>query len=251
MIVSRLPTYLTVVAVLVVFAVLGVAGDARAFLGSLFAAALSVSAVFFIEAQLRPHMTVKAEESPPTMPDGRVFLRVVVTNRSLGWPWNRIMDRRPALMTRAWITFLRDNNNTPFFRPGHRMKGRWSVTPEPVRAILIPTSASDELRIASFWDPGVTRDFVDVAPASSEPLDIVMRAPGETGCRGWHNGIIQRPDPPEDERFDLLAGTFRALVRVQTGGQTTRALFQIVNDVPLEHFRLEPLKMDPAIPDAW
>ena len=79
-------------------------------------------------------------------------------------------------------------------------------------------------------------------------LDLVMRTPDEDGCRGWHNGIIQRPDPPLDERFELAQGRYHALITVQTGGRAFRYVLRIVNDLPIEHFRLEPIEPQPTLP---
>ena len=202
----------------------------------------------FIEAERRPRIRTEIETPPTRLTDGRVFLRIFVINEALGWPWRAFMDRRPALMTRAWITFLTERNAS-FFRPGRRMRGRWSSTPEPIRPLPISPSSAGGPSLALLWDLSITRDHVDIAPGSREILDIVMRAQGEDGCRGWHNGIIQRPDPPEDEQFELPAGRYRALVRVQTAGRTYRALFNTVNDVPIGDFRLEPVRMDSSLPD--
>ena len=60
-------------------------------------------------------------------------------------------------------------------------------------------------------DLSVTRDAVAwLRP--SEILDIVMRAPGEEGCRGWHNQIIQNPNPRPEDRFELHIGRYHARV---------------------------------------
>ncbi len=237
--------WLAVLAVLTALAAAGVVIDSTAFVGSLFAAGVSVFAIVAFESLMRPSIAFEIEQPTEVQPDGRTFLRVFVRNRPIPKPLRPFMDRRPALLTRAWITFLNENNQ-PIFRPGHRMRGRWASSPEPVRAVSIQ-SKEGTAGVALFWDPSVTTDSVDIPPGSFEVLDIVARAPGKDVCFGWHNGIIQRPNPPPDARFDLKAGRYHALVQVETGGRRFRYIVCIVNDVPLEHFRQEPVHPQPSL----
>jgi hypothetical protein len=220
--------YLIFIVILGALAYIGLQADHRSFVGSLFAAFLSAFIVFFVEMELRPQITIVQEETHPPLPDGRKFLRVVVTNCALWWPLRLIMDRRPANQVRAWITFLTESNN-PVFAPGRQMMGRWSNTPEPVRPLIISQASGGGPGMTFLHDLSVTRDAVDIGSGASEILDIVMRAPGEEGCRGWHNRIIQNPN---------LRGRYHARVRVDVSGRSFIALFRIVCDVGIEDFRL-------------
>ncbi len=169
--------YLIFIAVLGALAYIGVQADQKSFVGSLFAAFLSAFIVFFVEMELRPEISIVQEETPPVLPDGRKFLRVVVANRALWWPLKLIMDRRPANQVRAWITFLTESNN-PVFAAERQMIGRWSNTPEPVRPIMISQNPGGAPEMTLLLDLSVTRDAVDIGSGASEILDIVMHAPG-------------------------------------------------------------------------
>lgn len=59
-------------------------------------------------------------------------------------------------------------------------------------------------------------------------------------CKGWHNGFIQNPNPSTDDVFGLPSGRYLARIEVTTGGRRFEFLAWIVNDVPFEHFRLDP-----------
>jgi hypothetical protein len=230
--------YLVFIAILGALAYIGVQADHKSFVGSLFAAFLSAFIVFFVEMELRPQISITHEERPFLDEDGRRFLRVVVSNRALWWPLKLIMDRRPANQVRGVITFLTESNN-PVFAPERQMIGRWASTPEPVRPVMISQNPGGTPEMTLLLDLSVTRDAVDIGSGASEILDIVMRAPGEEGCRGWHNRMIQNPNPRPEDRFELRRGRYHARVRVDVSGRSVDALFRIVCDVGIEDFRLE------------
>lgn len=237
--------YLVVIIVLGTLAYFGVQADIKSFVGSLFAAFLSAFVVFLVEMELRPQISIVEETTPPVLRDGRKFLHVMVENRALWWPLKLVMDRRPVYQARAWITFLTETND-PVFSKGRQMIGRWSKTPEPVRPVSIfSQTPSGTAGIGFLWDLSVTRDAVDIGSGASELLDIVMRTPSEDGCRGWHNRMIQRPDTPPEDQFELPKGRYRALVRVEASGRSFKALFRIVCDVGFGDFRLEPIRPVP------
>ena len=232
--------YLILITLLGALAYFGWQADHKSVVGSLFAAFLSAFTVFFVETELRPQISIVEEPAPLTV-DGRKFLRVIVENRPVWWPLKLFMDRRPIYQARARITFLTETND-PVFGKGRQMIGRWSNTPEPVRPIFIsPQDSSGTPGIGFLWDLSVTRDAIDIGSGASEPLDIVMRAPSEDGCRGWHNRMIQRPNTPADDQFQLPKGRYRALVRVSASGRSFEGVFRIVCDIGIEDFRLEPI----------
>jgi hypothetical protein len=238
----RVVVYLIVIAILGAFAYLGVSADRKSFVGSLFAAFVSVAVILFVEAELRPQISIAQETVPPIWPNGRKFLRVIVANRALWWPLKLVMDRRPVYQARAWITFLNEAN-APVFGPQRVMTGRWANTPVPLRPLSISSSPGGPPVIGFIWDLSATRDAVDIGAGNTEVLDIVMRDQGEDGCHGWHNLMISRPGetPPED-LFDLSKGRYHALVRVDASGRSTKALFRIVCNVGIEDFRLESIR---------
>jgi hypothetical protein len=228
--------------VLAVLAYLGITANVDSFIGSLFAAFLSVFIVFFIESQLRPRITIRPEERPIEVAGGRKFLRVQVTNRALRWPLKFIMDRRPATQVRAWVTFLTEKNEL-LFAPERVMIGRWATTPEPaVRPFLITQTPEGAQETTFVLDYTLTRDTVDIPSGADEILDIVMRDPNEDGCHGWHNRMINRPNPGAENEFDLPKGRYRARVRVDVAGRSVVSLFRIVCDLGIRDFRLEVVR---------
>lgn len=240
--VRRILAYIAPILALAALAFFGVRADKSAFIASLFAAAISVLTVVFVEAELKPDIQIFKEPHAAFQGDGSKFLRVIVKNPPLWRPLRLFMDRRPAYQTRAWITFLTDNNDL-VFSPGRRMTGRWANTLEPTRPI-VATATSGQPGIVFMWDLSVTRDAVDIPSGGQETLDIVMRRPDGSGCRGWHNrmiGLDYEKQVPADQKFDLDKGRYRALVQIDSSGRTYTALFRIVCDTALEDFRLEPL----------
>jgi hypothetical protein len=235
---SKITSYLVSFFVLGALLFFGAKADQKAYFGMLFGAAFTAFIAICVEHELRPQIRITKETTPPIV-NGRKFLRVRVENRALWWPLKRIMDRRPAQQVRAWITFLTENDNL-VFSEGRRMIGRWADTPEPVRPISANLPGGNRT-VTLLWDLSLTRDAIDITAGSSELLDIVMRGPNENGCRGWHNRIIQRADPPPEEQFNLEKGRYNALVKVEVSGRSVEARFRIVCDVGIGDFRLEPL----------
>jgi hypothetical protein len=232
--------YLLPLAILLALAYFGLQANPESFVGSLFAAALAIFIMFFVEMKRKPVINIIKEENPFVVPDGRRFLRVIVENRAPRPPLNFFLDRNPAYQVRAWITFLTEDNEL-VFSEGRNMIGRWSRTPEPVRPIVsVSQGTGGATSIGTIWDLSITRDAVDIAAGASELLDIVMRSPGETGCHGWHNRIIQNPNILPEDTFDLSNRRYHALVRVDVSGTSFTAVFRIVCDVGIQDFRLEP-----------
>ena len=215
------------------------------FLASLFV----VFVVLLIERSKRPKIEVDIETIPPITKSGqsavnRKFLRVAVHNRRLNKFLDIFYTREPALNCQAWITFLHEDN-TLVFSKGHRMQGRWSRTPEPI------TLAFTEKNVIQYLDTRVTTDSIDIPPNSFEYLDTVMRPENSDTCIGWHNGIIENPDPKAQDSFDLSKGRYHILIQIRTGGRDYRRVFRLVNDGSFDHFRLENLTAQPKIDTAY
>lgn len=215
------------------------------FIISMVASLFAVMIVLAIERSRKPKLRFAIERDHPPVLDGRRFLRLHVYNEPISPLLGIFVPRSPALMCRASLMFLHEDNQ-PVFSRGQRMVGRWSRTPEPVLPFTIDPKTKQVLLLR---DPTRTRDEVDISPGrdSYEILDVVVRAPGSDSCQGWHNGIIQHPDPRPTEVFELLKGRFRVIVTVTTGGEEFSRVFRIVNDVGLEHFRLEDIEQQPKV----
>jgi hypothetical protein len=240
---------LVLLAIAIGTAVAGLAVDSRAFWGSLFGVAASVALLLIAESLMRPHLSIGVEEEHIDLADGRRFLRLVVTNSAMPSPIDIFVDRRPALFTRAWISFFHEDNAPMFGR--RRMRGRWAGTPEPRSApIRDPNKPASAPAIGVIWDPSGTEDTVDIGPGDAAILDLIMR-PGaghpNDECMGWHNDVIGRPVEAGDESmFSFPQGRYRALVRILSGGRTTWGYFTIANIGPTSHAHL--IRVPGAIP---
>jgi hypothetical protein len=204
----------------------------------------SVPAVFMVlllQRSALPSLRFEIEDVPPLRDDGRRFLRVWVRNRPGRGLFGFLFPRQPALMCRAAITFLHENGD-PVFRRGHTMRGKWANTPEPSTIAGIVDN-----QMLTVWDLTRTRDVIDIPPGGHEVLDVVMRPPGQDECLGWHNAFIDNPNLTADQVFQLPRGRYHAFVRAITGGRQFSHVFRIVNDLTLDHFRLEDVRPQPRV----
>lgn len=204
--------------------------------------------VLLVERWRKPHLSFQIEPLAPYHM-GRKFLRVLVHNK----PINRLLGvfttRQPALMCRAYVTFMQEDN-TPVFADGRRMAARWSNTPEPVVRQLGNDSQGNPC-VINMRDPMRATNFVDIPAGETEPLDVVMRQPGDTTCYGRNNAVIENPQPPPEDWFPLPKGRYHALVRVQTGGEDFRRVFRVVDVLDdIREFRLEDLEPQPNLAEG-
>lgn len=213
------------------------------FIINIIASTLVVIAVLWIERSKRPKIRFCIEADPPVLPGNpqrqelatvsRKFLRVQVINDPMNRFVGSLYTRSPAISCRAWVIFQRTDGSA-YFKPGHRMVGRWSNTPEPVSFGITDNT------IYQYRDPRLAKDTVDIAAGDSEFLDLVMRSSDSDECVGWHNGIIANPDPRASDQFILAHGTYLVQVRLRTDGRDYETTLKLFNDVSFEHFRLEP-----------
>jgi hypothetical protein len=213
---------------------------------SVMASLVAVMIVMVLERQRRPDLVFEIEPEPPVQPNGRKFLRVRVRNRPLPRVLGLVYERQPALMTRAWITFLHTDGQ-PVFRPGHRMRGRWADSPEPIRPVPVSTE-----QIIFLGDPFETWHDNDIPPGEFEVLDIVMRPPDSEQCYGWSSEYLlatMGAPEPVGVTFALDRGRYLVLVHAQAGGRSFRHVFRLVNDVrALSDFRLAEPDRQPSLP---
>jgi hypothetical protein len=211
------------------------------FLTLLLGALLSLLFVLFVEKWRKPALTLTIEHTPPLRPDGRKFLRVLVRNKPVGKLLSFFTTRQPALMCKAHLLFLNEDD-TPRYANERKMVGRWSSTPEPI----VPQIIGDDQgrpQIAFLGDPTKATDCVDIPPNEEEVLDVLMKEDGQSCCYGWHNGIIGHHNPPSNQTFELPKGRYHVLITVRTCGEDFSKLFRIVNDPQdITEFRLEEIK---------
>lgn len=218
------------------------------FFVSLFASFIAVVVVLWVERARKPLLDFQIQQDGLTVWDGRKLLTVCIQNKPLINPLLAFfVARHPALMCRAYLTFLHEDNQ-PVYANGHRMLGRWKRTPDPVVPFPFPLALTS--KPVTVRDPTRTKDEIDIPPGSSEILDVVIRHPSSDNCYGWHNGYIGDPEPHPDDVFELGKGRYHVLIRVRTGGEDFKHVYRIVNDVALDHFRLEDLASQPKLDES-
>lgn len=205
------------------------------------ASLVAVAIWLYLDRFRLPDLEIELEPGGPRKHDVRRFLHVRVSNkpsmRFLGF----LFPRSPALMCRAHLTFYTDEFQL-IFQEGHVMRGRWVSTPEPLA--FVPLQGG----IVEVPAPGLARDYVDIPPGDFEALDVVMRRQEETECRGWNNGVyLTFPNPRPEHAFPLPTGRFNVQVVVRSGGREWSRVFRIMNDQPIEHFRLETVERPPRL----
>jgi hypothetical protein len=80
---------------------------------------------------------------------------------------------------------------------------------------------------------------VDIAPGEAAELDVVVRFDGERECYGWNLESYQSEPPWRNPKWMLPGGRYLLSVQVFSGDQGCSGLFRLINDVPVDAFRLE------------
>ncbi len=205
------------------------------FIINLVAGVVGILIVLGIERQRRPVLFMEAGE-PGWLSDddplGRKackWLHVQVHNKNmprwLAWVYNR----EPAMDCHAWITFYHLDGHRLFAR---EMNARWTETPEP-ELVVLQAASGQAMRLMN------VQDAVGIPPGEYANVDIAFRAKDEDASFGWNNESYLHHWRHPSWRLDK--GRYIVRVRVKTGGREFSDAFLLINDVPYEHFRLEPL----------
>ena len=208
------------------------------FLINLLAGIVGILIVLTIERQRRPQLRMWVGEP------GKLSANDPLGRPEVTWPHRQVhnigmprwiswvYDRDPALSCRAWITFHHLDGHRVFDR---EMDVRWSETPEPVVKIQ-ETERGPVARLVN------VQHTVDIPPGEYVNIDVVCRFKGEDHCYGWNNeSYLYNWRHP---RWKLEKGRYIVKVRIKTGGREFSDAFLLVNDVPYEDFRIEPLRDD-------
>jgi hypothetical protein len=213
---------------------------------------IAVAIVLGLERQQRPDLCFEIERDARIDDKKRKYLRLRVRNRPLPAILGSAYERQPALMCRAWITFLNEQG-LPIFPAGDRMPGRWSDTPEPHNIFPAASGSGPPKHLPAY---NATVHNVDIAPGDRALLDVVMREQNKDTCVGWSNAQVLAsleeplPLPPGTRTFPIEKGRYFVHVQVQTGGRSFAHIFRLVNDVSQADFRLEEPDQQPRLPES-
>lgn len=206
------------------------------FLINLIAGIVGILIVLWIERQKRPELSMRVGvpgrigDNDPLGRQAATWVKIQIHNSNMPRWLRWVYDREPALACRAWITFHHLDGRRVFDR---EMNARWSETPEP--RVEVKQTEKGQVGILL----GV-QDSVDIPPGEYTNVDIAIRVKSDTDCYGWNNeSYLYNWEHPA---WKLEKGRYVARVRVKTGGREFVDAFLIVNDIPHEDFRLEPVE---------
>jgi hypothetical protein len=218
------------------------------FIGVLLGAVVSILVTIWVENLRRPRLRISIEHPVDTALGSVVggatplpfrSLRVGVSNEALsrvaGW-----MVRAPALQCRGTITFHHLTDGRNIF--GTAMAARWASGPQP-SSVPIVSLASKQVEYLMFDDQRLgAGSAYDIYPGDSESLDVVVRFNTDQDCYGWNNEtyFLQPPaQPGRNPKWQLGHDRFLVKIVIRSSGQTRVDVFELINDVPINSFRLE------------
>lgn len=205
-------------------------------------ALISAGFLMWTENIRKANLTMKIEPSPidvsyanrPAPAQRARYVRLIVQNAELpgyaGW-----LSRSPAVGCIATITFHHLDGQNVF---GRSMSGRWAGTPEPVPIQAFSPSGLqmiivDPVRLS----PELRRDIRSGVP--HETLDISARFDSDSDCYGWCNDNYFSTPRWRNPDWKLSPGRYLVRVNLRWSGGERSGLFRLINDVPVNAFRLE------------
>jgi hypothetical protein len=206
--------------------------------GVVLGAVIAILITILIEYLRKPRLiierippTVRHYENHPAKKARFLYLRII--NKPLP-RWARWMSRNAATQCHGTITFYHLNEQDVF---GRAMQARWSGSPEPV-----PMTIFVEDKQIAIYDPSriaiVSR--MDIYPGEWEEIDTVVKFDDEDVCYGWSNENYFSNPIWRNPNWRLASGKYLLKVTITTSGEKVTNFFQLINDVPINDFRLEP-----------
>lgn len=199
----------------------------------------TVGIVVFVEYFRKPKLKLKIADPVDVNYANRPassarYLGLMVENRPLPRKV-RWLSRNTAIRCQGLITFHHLDGQNTF---GRSMQARWSGSPEPVPIYAVLRGASpgridiyDPIRLS----PEIHRD---IYTGESEKLDVAARFDNDVDCYGWCNDNYFSDPRWRNPNWRLNTGQYLVKVEVRTAGQRCEGLFRLVNDVPINDFRL-------------
>lgn len=147
--------------------------------------------------------------------------------------WAGWMLRNPALQCNGLITFHHMDGQNVF---GKSMAIRWPESPEP-----IPLIFQIDGKQAAIIDPArmVLEQRKDIFPGEKQEIDVACRFDQDDDCYGWNNESYFSYPLWRNPSWKLPKGRYLISVILFSSGQKCKGLFRLINDVGIEHFRIE------------
>ncbi len=163
------------------------------------------------------------------------YLGLMVENRPLP-RLIRWLSRNAALHCHGLITFHHLDEQNVF---GRSMQTRWSGSPEPVPIYAVLRGRApgridiyDPIRLS----PEMHRDIYS---GESEKFDVAARFDNDVDCYGWCNDNYFSNPTWRNPDWKLNPGRYLVKVTVMSSSTKCSGLFRLINDVPVNDFRLE------------
>lgn len=208
---------------------------------------ISIGFVIWMEFVRQPHLKISIP--PPAdinyqggRPAQRMrSLRLSVSNANLPFLLRWLM-RLPAQKCHGTISFHHLDGQNVFARS---MQIRWIRSPEPVPiqgsvggqplVIIDPLRLTPELN----WD---------IYPGIEEQFDVVARFDNDAECYGWSNESYFSNPVWRNPNWKISPGRYLIKVDIFSSGKRCTGVFRLINDVPINDFRLENVQQgDPLI----
>jgi hypothetical protein len=211
-------------------------------LQSLLGFVLGATTVILVEWLRKPSLKIRLipTEQHPYPPGGPATMGTVVkaavSNEMLP-RWARWMSRSAAIQCRGNISFHHMDGQNIF---GRSMPVKWLRTPEALPMQILSADGSN--RVGFLVDPvrimSESRD--DIAPGESALLDVVVRFDADSDCYGWNLDAYKSTPRWRNPDWKLPAGRYLIRVEIFSGDQSCSEIFRLLNEGPLDAFRLAP-----------
>lgn len=202
-------------------------------LGAIIAILITIGVENLKKPRLSIEIAAPGDRSYPDRPAKRArFLYADVINKPLPW-WARWMSRDAATQCHGAISFYHLDGQNVF---GGAMPLRWSGSPEPIAPSF---KIDDKLILISDPTKFNISPRVDIYPGERETMDIAAKFDDEADCYGWSNENYFSDPIWRNPKWKLLPGRYLVKVVVTTSGEKATKVFRLLNDVPIDGFRLE------------
>ena len=210
--------------------------------GGLVGAVIAIAFVMLVENFRNPKLGLEIGDTEDVKWTNKTankakWLRVKVKNKQLP-RLVRWLSRNTALHCSALITFYHlDGQNDGKDGSGRPMKGRWWGVQEPLPIQIVAQGHPimymvDPVRLA----PDM---YKDIYSGGSEQLDVAGRFDDDDECYGWCNDNYSSEPLWRNPDWKLSPGRYLVEVTIFSSGERCNGLFRLINDVPVDAFRLE------------
>lgn len=200
-------------------------------------AAIAILITIWVENLKKPRLSIQittpGDREYQDRPAKRArFLYVDVTNKPLPL-WARWMSRDAATQCHGTIAFYHLDGQNVF---GRTMPLRWSGSPEPIAPSF---RIDDKLILISDPTKFNISPRLDIYPGERETMDIAAKFDDEEVCYGWSNENYFSDPIWRNPIWRLAPGRYLVKIVVTTSGEKVSEVFRLLNDVPIDGFRLE------------